>query len=170
MTWYDSLCFRIMHPTCQTLKVLQNTWRTVPDVKHFISSQIFFFFFLQLGLKHKFGLFHKFVNKNQRKKMNLPFLKAQLECFIIINSKAISIHRGHLSKKYIPYILTDKQTNKQRMNLIHSLTMFLKQSLPSSWVVSAMSSAVLEHLLERQVYNHKKYNEQREKMHFVKCF
>lgn len=56
------------------------------------------------------------------------------------------------------------------MNLIHSLTMFLKQSLPSSWVVSAMSSAVLEHLLERQVYNHKKYNEQREKMHFVKCF
>lgn len=94
--------------------------------------KFFFFFFLQLGLKHKFGLFHKFVNKNQRKKMNLPFLKAQLECFIIINSKAISIHRGHLSKKYIPYILTDKQTNKQRMNLIHSLTMFLKQSLPSS--------------------------------------
>lgn len=48
------------------------------------------------------------------------------------------------------------------MNLIHSLPMFLKQSLPSSWVGSAMSSAVLEDLLERQVYYHKKYNEQRE--------
>ena len=45
--------------------------------------------------------------------MNLPPLKAQLECFIVINPKAISIHRGHLSKKYIPYILTDEQTNKE---------------------------------------------------------
>ena len=56
------------------------------------------------------------------------------------------------------------------MNLIHSLTMFNKQSLPSSWGLSVLSGAVLEHFLERQVYNHKKYNEQREKMQFVKCF